>query len=41
MQANSRLLSEKDQSIQRKSIRDKMRGHEENSILSSIYIPLL
>ena len=43
MQVNSDLLSEKGQGIQLKSTpvkRDKKRGHEENNILWSIYVPL-
>ena len=43
MQVNSHLLPEKDQGIQRISTpakRDKTRGHEENNILSSMYISL-
>ena len=43
MQVNRHLLPEKDQGVKRKSIpakRDKKRGHEENNILSNIYVPL-
>ena len=43
MQVNCHLLPEKDQGMQQKSIlakRDKMYGHKENNILSSIYIPI-
>ena len=43
MQVNSHLLPEKDQGIQQKTPpakHDKTRGHEENNIPSSIYIPM-